>query len=151
MGNEQSFFRVIEETGYLAYTIRGTSMRPLLREGKDVVLIEKPKEHWKKYDTVLFMRKNGQYVLHRIIKILDGKCWIMGDNCLSGEMVNDNQIIGIMTFVKRDGKTISITDLRYRLYVYLWCAPYRIRVFLIKSKYLAYKCYMFMKRKVFGK
>jgi len=148
--NSKSFTQVIEETGCLAYTTRGVSMRPLLREGKDVVVIEKLKSHLKKYDTVLFIRENGQYVLHRILKVMDDKCWIAGDNCISGEMVSNEQIIGLMTSIKRNGKVIKVTDWRYRLYVYLWCAAYPVRFFVLRLKLFVYRCARFVKRKVIG-
>ena len=150
MENEKSFASVIEESGRLAYTIRGVSMRPLLRQGKDVVVIEKPKRHWKKYDTVLFLRRNGQYVLHRILKVMNGKCWIVGDNCISGEVIDDDQIIGIMTSVKRGRKTIQVTDWKYKFYVHLWCDAYPIRFILLRIKWFVLRSLRFAKRRVFG-
>lgn len=154
MENEKSFASVIEESGYLAYTIRGVSMRPLLRQGKDVVVIEKPNRHWGKYDTVLFLRRNGQYVLHRILKVMNGKCWIVGDNCISGEVIDDDQIIGVMTSIKRGGKTIKVTNWKYKMYVHLWCDAYPIRFFILRVKWsiskFIYRCIRFVKRRVFG-
>ena len=146
----RTFSQELAETGRVVYTTRGASMRPLLRQGKDVVVIEKPKEHWKKYDAVLFLRKNGQYVLHRILKELDGKYWIVGDNCLGGEMVSEQQIIGVMTSLKRGGRSVKLTDWRYRLYVRLWCAPYRLRFFVLRGKWFIFRCLRFVKRRIFG-
>ena len=146
----RTFSQELAETGRVVYTTRGASMRPLLRQGKDVVVIETPKEHCKKYDTVLFLRKNGQYVLHRILKELDGKYWIVGDNCLGGEMVNEQQIIGVMTSLKRGGHSVKLTDWRYRLYVRLWCAPYRLRFCLLRGKWFIFRCLRFVKRRIFG-
>ncbi len=150
MENEKSFASVLKETGILVYTTRGVSMRPLLRQGKDVVVIEKKKEHCKKYDAVLFQRRNGQYVLHRILKGKNGKYWIVGDNCISGETVDENQIIGVMTSVKRNGKTIKVTDWPYKLYVHLWCDVYPIRFLMLRARAFAYRCYRFLRRRVFG-
>lgn len=150
MEDARTFSQVLKETGRLIYTTRGVSMRPLLRQGKDVVVIETPKEHCKKYDTVLFLRKNGQYVLHRILKIDGDQYWIVGDNCLGGEMVSEQQIIGVMTSLKRGGRSVKLTDWRYRLYVRLWCAPYRLRFFVLRVKWFLFRCLRYVKRRVFG-
>lgn len=45
---------------------KGISMCPLLREGKDSVLLEKC-ESIEKNDILLYRRKNGRFVLHRVI------------------------------------------------------------------------------------
>ena len=150
MNNSKTFSQMLEETGYVVYTTHGVSMRPLLRQGKDVVVIEKPKEHWKKYDTVLFLRKNGRYVLHRILKVKEDSCWIVGDNCFTGELVKNDHILGVMTLIRRGKRTIQVTDWQYRLYTHLWCDCYPLRFFLLKSKRLIYRVLRKVKRKVFG-
>lgn len=151
MDNEKTFSQILDETGQLAYTIRGFSMRPLLRQGKDVVVINKHEEHCKKYDTVLFLRRNGQYVLHRILKKNGDRYWIVGDNCIVGEMVEEDQIIGILTSIKRGNRTINVTDWHYRLYTHIWCDIYPVRFFLLRVKQFIWRGLGFMKRRLFGK
>ena len=86
-----TFEEVLAQNGKLAYTNVGISMMPLIREGRDVMMIEaRETAAIRRYDAVLFRRPGvtgrGAYVLHRILKILpDGKYWIVGDNCTSGE------------------------------------------------------------------
>ncbi len=64
-----SFEEMLDRNGYLAYTNVGTSMMPLLRQGKDVMEIRKKEpERCKKYDAVLY-KVNDRYILHRIIKV----------------------------------------------------------------------------------
>ncbi len=150
MDNVSTIARQLEETGRVIYTTRGVSMRPLLRAGKDVVVIERPKEHCKKYDTVLFLRKNGQYVLHRILKVSGDRYWIVGDNCISGETVRGEQIIGVLTSLKRGGRTIRVPGWRYRLYTHLWCDAYPARFFLLRVKSLVWRGLRFVKRRLFG-
>ena len=150
METSKSFSQMLRETGRVVYTTRGFSMRPLLRQGKDVVVIETPKEHWKKYDAVLFLRRNGQYVLHRILKVCGDKYWIVGDNCVSGEMVSEDQMLGVLTSVRRGQRTIYTTDLFYRLYVRCWCAPYPLRFLLLRAERFAYRALRFVKRRLFG-
>ena len=89
----------LERSGKLAYTNVGVSMLPLIRQGKDVMVIEKA-DTYRPLDAVLFRRKGvtgrGAYVLHRILKSMpDGKYWIVGDNCVSGELVERGNILGL--------------------------------------------------------
>ncbi len=150
METGKTFCRELEESGRIIYTTRGVSMRPLLRERKDVVVIEKPKEHWKKYDTVLFLRNNGQYVLHRILKVYEDNCWIVGDNCYSGEMIKKTQILGVMTSFKRGKRLIHVTDWDYRLYTHIWCDLYPVRFFILKAKKFCFGKMRSVKRRLFG-
>ncbi len=146
-----TFEEVLNRDGKLIYTNKGVSMMPLLRQDKDLLVIEKcnPKT-LKKYDAVLFVR-NGQgkknYVLHRILKVnQDGSYWIVGDHCTSGERVEASQILGKLTQVYRNQKTIKVEDKAYLFYVHLWCDFYPIRFFLLKCKSLFYRFFSKIRR-----
>ena len=129
------FEDVIERDGRLIYTNVGDSMRPLIRQDRDILIIEKPNGRLKKYDVPLYKRDSGQYVLHRILKVRERDYVICGDNRYSKEYgITDRHIIGVLTAVVRDGKEIPITDWRYRLYVHLWCDFFPIRVFILKTR-----------------
>lgn len=130
------FEDVIERDGRLVYTNVGDSMRPLIRQDRDILIIEKPQGRLKKYDVPLYKRDSGQYVLHRVLKVRDSDYVICGDNRYSKEYgITDRHIIGVLTAVVRDGKEIPITDLRYRLYVHLWCDFFPIRALILKAKH----------------
>ena len=129
------FEDVIERDGRLIYTNVGDSMRPLIRQDRDILIIEKPNGRLKKYDVPLYKRDSGQYVLHRILKVREKDYVICGDNRYIKEYgITDRHIIGVLTAVVRDGKEIPITDRRYRLYVHLWCDFFPIRVFILKAR-----------------
>ena len=132
MDKRLTFEEVLKRDGRLIYKNVGVSMLPLLRENKDIMVIENDTYALKKYDCVLFRRNKvtgrGRYVLHRILKILpDNKYFIAGDNCTSGETVEKENILGVLTSVLRDGKTVDFSSTKYKLYVRLWCAPYHLR------------------------
>ena len=108
----------LEKTGRIVFTCKGVSMMPLLRQNKDIMVIGKAAPPYRRKDAVLFIRDNGQYVMHRITKVLDGKRYcITGDNCFAGETVREEQIIGILKEVHRNGRAVRVTDPGYRLYV----------------------------------
>ncbi len=130
------FEDVIERDGRLVYTNVGDSMRPLIRQDRDILIIEKYEGRLKKYDVPLYKRDSGQYVLHRVLKVRDSDYVICGDNRYSKEYgITDRHIIGVLTAVVRDGKEIPITDWRYRLYVHLWCDFFPIRALILKAKH----------------
>ena len=135
-----TFEEELERSDRIVYTNVGVSMLPLLREGRDLMVIERcDPAHLQRYQAVLFTRPGltgrGAYVLHRILKVLpDGRYWIVGDNCMSGEIVAPGQILGVLTAVCRGKKTIDFSGFGYRLYVALWCAPYPLRFLILRVR-----------------
>ena len=66
----------------LIYRNVGVSMLPMLKQGRDLfILKKKTDQRCKKYDVVLYYRKPGQYVLHRIVEVHEKEYVILGDNC----------------------------------------------------------------------
>lgn len=153
-----TFEEVLSTQGRLVYTNKGVSMLPLLRQGKDIMVIEAIREPLKKYDAVLFVRPRvpgrSPYILHRILEINpDGTCFIIGDNCFDGEIVPCERIIGILTAVRRGSRTISVTDKDYITFVHiLWALlPPRSlqrKIYLRLYAFLL-RCLSFVKRRIF--
>ena len=147
----------LARTGRLVYTNVGVSMMPLLREGRDIMVIERREiSQLRRYDAVLFRRPwiqgRGAYVMHRILRINpDGTFWIVGDNCTSGETVAGENILGVLTAVKRGKRTVRTDDLGYRLYVAFWCAPYPLRFFVLKLKRFCCRALGWLRRHVLRK
>lgn len=146
MSDTLSFEQLLERDGHLAFTNKGVSMMPLLREDRDLMLIDKKgPERCKRLDAVLFKRPGvsgrGAYVLHRVLRVnADGTYWIVGDNCVRGETVAEESILGVLTGMVRDGRTISVTGRSYRLYVNTWCRWYRLRFVLLRSGRFIGRC-----------
>ena len=140
MEGNLSFEEVLNRDGRLIYTNVGISMMPLIREGRDVIVIEKcDVSSLKKYDAVLFKRENvkgrGRYVLHRILKVLpDNNFFIVGDHDTSGETVNAGQILGILTDIMRDGKKYDFGSFGYKMYIFFICTLYPARFFFLRVK-----------------
>lgn len=119
MNNKSDYRQVIEEKGFLVSTIVGVSMYPLLRQRKDSVHIVKITEPLKKNDVILYQRDSGLYVLHRLIKIIDGKYVFCGDNQWQKEYgITDKNIIGIMTGYYKKEKYYSVNTFKFKLYTW---------------------------------
>jgi len=128
-----TFEEEIERTGKLVYTNVGDSMMPLIKQGRDILIIEKACGRLKKYDVPLYKRDSGQYVLHRILKVRKEDYVICGDNRSFKEYgITDRHIIGVLTGVIRKGKEISVTDKKYRLYVHIWCDLFPVRALILR-------------------
>lgn len=133
--NKSTFEEQIQKNGKLIYTNVGDSMMPLIRQDKDLLIIEKVNGRLKKYDVPLYKRDSGQYVLHRILKVRENDYVICGDNRWRREYgISDRHIIGVLTGIVRDGKTILVTDKKYQLYVHLWCDFFPVRAFVIRVR-----------------
>lgn len=133
MTQYSTFEEQLAQHGAFVYTNVGVSMLPLLRQGRDLMVItQKPTERCRKLDAVLFKRRNGQYILHRILEVREKDYYIVGDNCISGEYVQEDQILGVLTEVIRKGKRFPVTDPSYLRYVHLWCDHYRVRFAILR-------------------
>ncbi len=131
-----TFEEELEKNGRLIYTNVGDSMMPLIREKRDLLIIEKPDGRLKKYDIPLYKRDSGQYVLHRILKVRKNDYVICGDNRWQKEYgITDRHIIGVLTGIVRDNETVSMTDKKYLRYVHLWCDFFIIRALILRIKY----------------
>ena len=108
-------------------TVTGFSMYPLLRGGSDDVILSFSK-NIKKYDVVLFERKTGEYIFHRVIKVKDGFLTIAGDNETKKEYpVEKERVIATMKAFIRSGKTYSVDEMWYKIYSRLWLFIFPIR------------------------
>jgi hypothetical protein len=118
MGKEQ--VEQLEKHGNYISVPSGISMRPMIYGHRDAVLIEALQEPPKRYDLVMYLRPNGQGVIHRVIHRRKDHYVICGDNCYQLECVKSEQIKGIVTQFHRKGKWYSVTHKGYRVYVHLW-------------------------------
>ena len=98
---------------------RGISMLPMLRPGRDSVTLSRSDGRLKKYDIPLYRRRDGSYVLHRVVRT--GESYLcVGDNQIDCERVLPDQIVAVVTSFERGGRTRSVSAPGYRLYCRLW-------------------------------
>ncbi len=133
----------LAQNGRLVFATKGSSMQPMLRQGRDLVIIRpRPLDdcgqpvRCKKYDVALY-KAGGRYILHRVVRVLPDCYTFCGDHNLRKEYgIQDAQILGVLTAFVRKGVEIPVTNRAYRLYVRLWRAAYPLRAAAIwvKSK-----------------
>lgn len=106
---------------------RGTSMLPMLRQGKDQVELSPLPEKLKKYDLPVYQYPSGKYVMHRVVKVTQDGYICNGDNLLKMEQIPHEWMIALVTAFTRNGKRVEVTSLGYRLYCRFWCFARPIR------------------------
>ena len=138
MGSELTFEEYLDRYPRLIRTNVGVSMLPLLRQGRDLFVVEKRGQaRLKVGDVVLYRRPPDKYVLHRIVEVREKDYVILGDNCVSREYgVTDDDILGVMTGYVRDGKQHTVTERGYRLYTFLWLRTAGLRICIKRASAL---------------
>lgn len=123
---------MLDKGGTVDFNPRGTSMLPTIHNDGDRVVIKKS-DSIKKYDLPLYLRDNGQFVLHRVHKVNDDGTYNMcGDNQWHIEKnIRSDQIIGIVIKIKRGPITFSTSNPIYKAYVALWVALRPLRHIVI--------------------
>ena len=133
--NNSTFEDEIKRTGRIIYTNVGDSMMPLIKQGRDVLVISTVNGRLKRYEIPLYKRDSGQYVLHRILKVRKNDYVICGDNRCNKEYgITDRHIIGVLSGIIRDGREIPVTDIKCRMYAHLWCDLFPVRVLIIRIR-----------------
>ncbi len=106
--------------GTVQIPITGTSMLPLLVQGRDSVILS-PVSQIKVNDIIFYKRDDGHFVLHRVIGIDSDGYILCGDNQWVKEFgITNNNIIGVVVEIIRDGKHININDKKYQDYCKHW-------------------------------
>ena len=68
---------LVEEGNIVPFLITGNSMSPFMIHERDTILLKKPEHPLKKGTMAFYQRKSGQYVLHRICKVKQGKYYFV--------------------------------------------------------------------------
>lgn len=136
----------LESGGTVKFKPYGTSMLPLLRQGKDEVLLKKADRKLKKYDIVFYRRAGGQLVLHRLVKISNRQYIFRGDHQFQYEYgITDDNVIGIAHSIFRNGREIKSGSLEFALWAIFGSLFSRIYQ---RFYYLVSKVYKIFKKKI---
>ena len=95
----------------VAVPVAGGSMIPFLHHG-DTVYLDLPRFPLKQGDVLLYQRSNGQYILHRLIKVnADGSLWMCGDAQRELEYLPNTACVrGLVTSACHKGKTSHVVS-----------------------------------------
>lgn len=149
MAEYTSIKEIVEKFGTYTGLTKGTSMWPMLHEGRDNIIIVKPKGRLKKYDVPVYYSSNDRYIMHRVVEVHDDHYIITGDNLLTKEYVTDDMIVGILVGYYKNGKRYVDCEngKLYKVYSRVWVALRPLRPLLFKVR----GGISLIKRKVFRK
>lgn len=121
--------KCIEELGYVIVPIQGTSMWPLLVQGKSQVqLIQKNIDEIKVGDVILYQNDEGSLILHRLMKRVDDDLWMLGDHQWKlNEKICCKQILAVAQGFFRNGSYVDEKTWWYRFYKFLWMKNLTVR------------------------
>ncbi|MBP5245445.1 MAG: S24/S26 family peptidase [Clostridia bacterium] len=99
----------------------GRSMLPTITPGSDSVLLARA-DNLKKYDIVLYRRRTGKIILHRIIGFSKGKYVMCGDSQNMIERIEKDEIIAKVSGIFKGNDFVPSDDKKYlarikRLYI----------------------------------
>ena len=119
----------LKELGFAVVPTKGTSMWPLLIEGKCRVKVTAAEgKMLKKGDIVLYRRADGTLVLHRIVKVEEDTFLVCGDHQWKQmEQVQEEQILAVVQGFFRNGHYIDEKMWWYRLYKKFWTGNLTVR------------------------
>ena len=108
--------QILREGGSATIRIKGDSMRPFLRNGRDTVTLSTLPDSGLRRGMVLLFRCGDHWLLHRLRHIDGGTLTIKGDgNCRITERVEQVAVTGYASAIGRNGHTIAYGSVRWRL------------------------------------
>lgn len=121
---------LIEKGVYIGPTV-GVSMVPMLKNRRDTIVVKSKTQRLKRLDVALYKRGEA-YILHRVLRAVDGGYIIRGDNCYVDENVPEDAVIGVLTEFFRKDKHILCTDKKYIRYAEKRIKTYKFRRFFVR-------------------
>lgn len=130
--NNNIFFAEVEELlaegKQVTILVRGNSMRPLLRDGRDKVVLRKANDEDIKKGAVILFRYRGSHVMHRVTKIEGDVVVFEGDgNYKLQEVATRKDIVAIVeAIVRPSGRRIECSSRRWRFLSFMWLSQARL-------------------------
>ena len=127
MNSEKTAIKdLIERDGRFVGVTSGFSMRPMIKSGRDVVVIEKKKDRLNPLDVALYIRGDS-LILHRVLSVTNDGYIMRGDNCYKDEVVKEECVIGVLTQYFKNEKSVFMDDRGYLRYVKRRIKWYKLR------------------------
>ncbi|WP_343347409.1 S24/S26 family peptidase [Terrisporobacter petrolearius] len=125
---------IIKNGGQCKLRVTGYSMTPILKHLRDSVILTSSRNRPIKKGEIVFIKRNtGQFVLHRVYKIIDDNTFVMnGDAQQWIEVVKNDQVIGVCSKIIRDNREISCDNWKYKSIIKIWQFFKPIRNYIFK-------------------
>ncbi len=124
--------KLLDEGHTVTLPLHGYSMRPFLEDGRDKALLSKARNP-KVGDPVLAEVGQGNFVLHRIVKITGDDVVLRGDGNIGVERCRLSDVKGEAIGFYRKGRTTldKTNGMKWRVYSLLWTSLLPVRRYLL--------------------
>lgn len=124
---------LLEEGVSVPLVISGNSMYPFLKHGRDTVYLSKPERPIREGDMVLYRRRRGEPVLHRVVSVTEKGLTLLGDRQTGMEPgIRPDCVLAVVTAVRRKGRLIKPGYLVWFFFAKIWPKLLRFRPRLIQ-------------------
>lgn len=124
--NNNIFFAEVEqllsENRDVEIPVRGNSMRPLLRDGKDRVVMRRCNVTDLQLGAVMLFRYGEQFIMHRVVEIDGDRVIFAGDgNYKQQEAVTKSAVVAkVVCVVRPSGRRIYCDSRQWRIMSRMW-------------------------------
>ncbi len=125
---------LLKDDAVVPMYVSGSSMNPFLISRCDIVYLKSADDiTFKTGQIVLFKRKDSALVLHRIIRILtDNRLVVNGDAQMWNEEISSDQVLGVVTEIRKRNKRFSTNSLYWRCLSNLWMILRPLRSIILR-------------------
>lgn len=128
---------LIRQGHEVSIPVAGGSMTPFLGDGRDQVYARAPWRPVRRGDIVLYRRKNGAYVLHRVYRVHgsgeEAAFDLIGDAQDKIERnIQRKQIFAVVTRARRKGKLIEPGGFYWWFFQFIWIRLVPVRSLLMR-------------------
>lgn len=123
-----------EKIEALPLVVTGSSMTPFLVGGRDRVFLSRVTRPVRRGDILLYRRRTGAYVLHRVYRAEEKGYTMVGDAQTELEPgIRPEQVIAIVTRAQRKGKTQEPGTFWWEFFEKVWIRMIPLRRIAVKG------------------
>lgn len=109
---------LLARDGQVVLHVVGHSMEPLLHDRQSIVVVTDIHQVTPRRSDVVLYKKNGTFILHRVLTAKQNSYIIRGDNGIECDYMMQKDVLGVMTGFYRapESRLITRDSFDYRLY-----------------------------------
>lgn len=138
----EEYRTLLQTVDTLPLQVSGNSMAPFLADGRDTVYLSRVDRPLKVGDIVLYRRRSGAYILHRICRMEDGRFCMVGDaQTVLEHGIERDQIFAVVRRALRKGKCQGPGCFWWEFFEKVWVRMVPCRPLLQRLYGAACKCF----------